>query len=156
MAKPRISSELQEAAALFGAITDDVRRRTSPMHGRGERLQRLLAQMCARAHFRGAAIADDQGLPLAIHNLPFRSDGLGAIASVLGDALSVVGRVTGRADVGMITVEVSFDEKLVVRRVTEAELTYYLVVLCPVAGDERGEIELSLRQLTAIVGRAAS
>ena len=153
MANPRISSELQEAAALLGQITDDVRRRASPTHGRGERLERLLAQMCARAQFRGAAIADDQGLPLAVHNLTLRPEGLGAIASVLGGALATVAKVTERPQLATITVELSFDEKLVVRRVIEPDLAYYLLVLCPIAGDERGEIELSLRQLTTIVAR---
>ncbi len=154
MSKPRISSELQAAAALLGAITADDRRRSSPSQGRGERLQRLLAQMCARATFRGAAIADDQGLPLAVHNLPYRAEALGAIASVLGQALATVAKAAERPDLATITVEVGFDEKLVVRRVVEADVSYYLLVLCPIGGDERGEIELSLRQLTTIVGRS--
>ena len=154
MSRPRISSELQEAASLLGAVTEDVRRRSSPLQGRGDRLQRLLAQMCARAQFRGAAIADDQGLPLAVHNLPFRAEALGAIASVLGGALATVAKVTERPELPTIAVDVTFDEKLVVRRVVEADLTYYLLVLCPIAGDERGEIELSLRQLTTIVARS--
>ena len=155
MSKPRISSELNEAAALLGAIAEDVRRRASPLQGRGERLQRVLAQLCARARFKGAAVADAQGLPLATHNLPLAADAIGAIASVLGGALTTVGRATGHPEAASITVELGLDQKLVVRRIAEGDPAYFLVVLCPLGTDERSEIELSLRQLGSLVGRGS-
>jgi predicted regulator of Ras-like GTPase activity (Roadblock/LC7/MglB family) len=149
MARPRISSELEEARALLGQIVAETG--GGGPRSRGERLQRALAQMCQRGGLRGAAIVDEQGLPLATHACPFRIEVIGAFASVLGEAQARAGAMLGRDDLDRISLDLGVDEKAVVRRFEGAQATYHLVVVCPQALDERAELEVSLPQLRSIV-----
>lgn len=153
MSRLRISSELREAATLLGEIAEVSRARTLP--SRGERLQRVLSQLCTRAGLRGAAVADDQGLPLAVYNAPYRVDVLGAVASILGHALAHAAKVLDEGAAHTITMDLGLDEKVVVRRFDSGDDTYYLVVVCPSELDERSEVEVSLTQLASIVGARA-
>jgi len=153
MTKPLISSELQEAATLLGAINDDIRHRSGMGRGRGEQLTRALAAICTRGGFQGAGIADENGLLLAAHNLPHRPDAIGAITSTLGQALASIGKVTGRPDLSTIAVDLSYEEKLVVCRIDDAGPPYFLLVQCTLDTDARIELELSIGQLVEIVGR---
>lgn len=150
MSRLRISSELREAATLLGEIAEGTRARSLP--SRGERLQRALSQLCTRARLRGAAVADEQGLPLAVYNAPYRVDALGAVASILGHALAHAAKVLDEGTAHTITMNLGLDDKVVVRRFDSGDDAYYLVVVCADELDERSEVELSLAQLASIVG----
>lgn len=153
MPRLRDSSELKEAAALLGAIIQDTRDVT-PLATRGERLRQVLQRMCARAHLRGAAVADAQGLPLATHEFPYSVEAVGALAALLGEVLAKVGGVTGDADVSSVAIDIGFTDKLVARRFRSEEETYFILALCPQELDERGELELSIEEIRSVVGRS--
>jgi len=150
MRRLRDSSEVREAADLLDAILKD----TQPRHGanggaRGERLRRLLVQLCARAGFSGAAVADGDGLPLAAHNLPFQS--AGAVISIMGDSLKRVADVASQREAASISIDVNYADKLVVRRFAAADAPYYLLIACPQGVDEHGEVELSVDEIATLV-----
>lgn len=155
MSRLRTSSELQEAVTLLGELAA-VSRQAGSSIGRGERLERALAQLCARAHLHGAAIADEQGLVLAVHDAPFRVDVVGAVASILGDALGRAAKILEREGAHTIAIDSGVDEKIVVRRFECGDALYFLVVMCPIDLDERSEVEVSLAQFSSIVGNGST
>jgi hypothetical protein len=155
MSRLTTSSELQEAVSLLDAIAEDVRRLPGQgRQSRGERLHRALVALSTRARFRGAAVADEHGLPLAVHDFPFRQEAVSAVASILGRTLHDVGSVVGRREGNMIAVDLGFDQKLAVRRLAAGGSIYYLLVLCASGTDEHAEIELSLTELCGIISPA--
>lgn len=118
---------------------------------RGDRLDRILASMCQRGGFAGAVVVDPSGLPLAAHNSPADIDAVAAFTAVLGDTLERVGRLFDQPGAAAITVDVNYEDKVVVRRFRARDLDLYLFLVCPQTVDERSEVELSTAQMTAVL-----
>ncbi len=148
MTKPQTSSELLEAAELLGQLVAESRIGGA---SRGERLQRALSQMCSRGRLRAAAVIDDQGLPLAVYGDRFRGEVLGALSSIFGHALAQAEKILGSEGMVHISADLEGGEKVAVRPFATGGSGYCLVAVCPLGIDERGEMELSVEQLSAIV-----
>ncbi len=118
---------------------------------RGDRLDRILAAMCQRGGFAGAVVVDPSGLPLAAHNSPADVDAVAAFTAVLGDTLERVGRFFNQPGAAAITVDVDYENKVVVRRFRARDLDLLLLLVCPQTVDERSEVELSTAQMAAVL-----
>lgn len=121
---------------------------------REEKLDQTLAAMCRRGNFTGAVVADNKGFLLAVHNSPVESDAIAAFTSVLGEALEKAGRFLGEHGADSISMDINYTDKLALRRFRIGEIPYFLMVLCPQEIDEKGEVELSLEQIVAILTAA--
>lgn len=118
---------------------------------RGDRLENALIAMCRRGGFKGAVVADDSGLPLAVHNSPVEKEEIAAFTAILGDALAKAGRFLHEHGADYISMDINYEEKIVVRPFDALSLKMYLMVLCPQEMDERAEVELSLQQIASIL-----
>ena len=118
---------------------------------RGARLENLLYAMCKRGGFKGAIIADDDGLPLAIYNSPVQEAAISAFTIVLGDALAKAAKLLDQHDANNISMDINYTDKVVLRRFFIDEIPSYLMVICSQEVDERGEIELSIDQIAGIL-----
>jgi len=125
-----------------------------PVEGefRGDRLENVLIAMCRRGGFSGAVLSDSSGLPMAVFNSPVEIESVAAFTSVLGDALDKAGRYLQQHGADYISMDVNYEDKVVVRRFAIAEMNLYLMVLCPQSVDERSEVELSIQQLVSVLG----
>ena len=119
---------------------------------RAERLEDVLIQLCRRAGAGGAVLADEAGLPLAAYNSPVDHESVAALTSILGDSLRHAGRLLQRRDINHISLDVDYEDRMVLRRFAGAGTTFYLVALCPQALDDRAEMELTSVQLIEIIG----
>ena len=152
MAKLRDSSEIKEAAELFGQLLESNRAQDAQrILKRGERLEGSLRIMCERAGFSGAAVADDDGLMLASFGVTIDNDVLSALAIVTDESLSRIAHLFRREDINHSSVDINFQDKIVTRRFDVDDSPYFLLVVCPQETDERSEVELSIDQITSIV-----
>jgi predicted regulator of Ras-like GTPase activity (Roadblock/LC7/MglB family) len=118
---------------------------------RSSQLERVLTRMCQRGGFTGAIIADAHGLALAAFNTPVQEEALAAFTTVLGGALEKAASLLQMHDANNISLDISYTDKLVLRRFLTRERTVYLMILCPQQVDERTEIELSVDEITGIL-----
>jgi len=109
--------------------------------------------MCQRASLIGAVVADDSGLPLALHNSPVQSEALAAFTSVLADALDTAGRLLGEHRADNISLDVNYTDKAVLRRFQVKGGRYSIMVICSQEIDPRSELELSIDQMRSILSR---
>lgn len=118
---------------------------------RGDKLEFILSSMCQRGGLGGAVVADSQGLPLADFKSPVGGDTLAAFTSVLGGALERAASLLGATNTELISIDISYTDKIVLRRFNVAGAPYFLLAICPQELDERTELELSIEQLTAVL-----
>ncbi|MCF6237740.1 MAG: hypothetical protein L3J79_02835 [Candidatus Marinimicrobia bacterium] len=118
---------------------------------RSDRLEHVVVSMCQRSGFIGAVVTDDKGLPFVIINPPVSEEALSAFTSVLGEALERAGSLLGAHGAEYLSIDINYEDKIVLRRFLIDATTYYLMVICSQDIDERSEIELSIEQLTAIL-----
>lgn len=123
----------------------------SPSPYRGDRLEEALRNLCRRAGFEGAVVADASGLPLAEADSPVDAVRVAAFTSVLGEALSQADQLLGGQAANNVSVDFNYTDKLVLRRFPVDGADFYLAVICPQEVDERGEIELTLEQVTDLL-----
>lgn len=142
-------SKLQPLAQLGASALDSVS--AADQSFRGDLLENVLYGMCQRGGFQGAAVADEQGLALAIYNSPVEGDVLAAFTTVLGEAIGKAGRFLEEHDANNISLDINFTDKAVVRQFVVGERTFFILVICGQEIDERSEIELSIEQITAIL-----
>lgn len=140
------------SAQLWAATEQLAGRETLPrLEYRGDRLEYILSSMCRRGGLSGAVIADTQGLPLADFNSPVGGDTLAAFTSVLGNALERAGTLLGESGAELISMDINYTEKIVLRRFPIEGEHYFFLVICPQELDERTEVELSIEQITAVL-----
>lgn len=116
---------------------------------RGDHLETILRAMCSRGGFHGAVVADEGGLPLAVHNSPVDPESLAAFTSVLGGALERAGRFLSHHGADFITMDIDLSDKVALKQFSGADRTFYLMVLCPQSANERSEMEVSIQQVQA-------
>ncbi len=119
---------------------------------RGDKLENVLIAMCQRGQFIGAVISDIDGLPLAVHNSPVDVDNIAAFTSILGDALSKAGRYLEQHGADYISMDINYEDKIVVRQFSVGSFAMYIMVMCAQETDERSEVELSIQQIVSIIG----
>jgi len=76
---------------------------------------------------------------------------IAAFTAVLGDALGKAGRFLHEDGADYISMDINYQDKVVVRSFEVLKQTMYLMVLCPQVMDERAEVELSLQQIVSIL-----
>jgi predicted regulator of Ras-like GTPase activity (Roadblock/LC7/MglB family) len=118
---------------------------------RGDRLEYALVSLCERGGLSGAVVADGQGLPLADYQSPVGGEVLAAFTSVLGGALERAGQLLGAQGADIISMDLNYTDKIVLRRFALEGEPYFLLVICSQDLDERTEVELSIDQITAIL-----
>lgn len=118
---------------------------------RGDRLEYILSSMCKRGGLIGAVVADAKGLPLSDFNSPVGGEILAAFTSVLGSALERAATLLGESGAEVISMDINYTDKIVLRRFPVAGEHYFLLVICPQTLDERTEIELSIEQITTVL-----
>lgn len=121
------------------------------MEYRGDRLEYILSSMCRRGGLSGAVVADAKGLPLADFNSPVGGDTLAAFTSVLGNALERAGTLLGESGAELISMDINYTDKIVLRSFHVEGEQYFFLVICPQELDERTEVELSIEQVTAVL-----
>jgi len=118
---------------------------------RGDQLEAQLGAMCRRAGFAGAVVADASGLPLAAVNSPVAAERVAAFTSVLGESLRQADHLLGEQAANNLSLDINYTDKLVLRQFLVDGAAFYLAVICPQDVDERGEIELTLDQVAALL-----
>ncbi len=137
-----VTQEIQSFAPAIDEIEGEFR---------GDRLENVLVAMCRRGGFSGAVVSDDTGLPLAVFNSPVDNDRIAAFTSVLGAALAKAGQFLGQHGAEYISMDINYEDKVVVRRFFFGDLEMYLMVLCAQAMDERAEVEMSIARIVSIL-----
>lgn len=118
---------------------------------RGDKLQYILSSLCKRGGFIGAVVADHKGLPLADFNSPVGGDILAAFTSVLGNALERGAMLLGESGADIISMDINYTDKVVLRRFAVRGEPYFLMGVCAQPVEERTELELSIEQLIAVL-----
>ena len=142
------TAEVSQSKAPTPAATIEV---PVELEYRSDRLEHVIASMCQRSGFIGAVVADDKGLPFAIINPPVSEEALSAFTSVLGEALERAGSILGAHGAEYLSMDINYEDKIVLRRFLIGETTHYLMIICSQEIDERSEIELSIDQITSIL-----
>jgi hypothetical protein len=160
------SSEIQEAAVLFKDLLKDIAmpgsavitdiytgaaEQVSPHVYRGDLLEDALVSMCRRGDFTGAILADNNGLPLAIYNIPMEVDALAAFTSILGRSLEETARLFGQPDANNISIDINYIDKVVLRKFQVNDEPFFLMIISPQEVDGRAELELSINHISAIL-----
>ena len=146
-------SEIREAARLVDDLIKQRALVSSELY-RGDQLENALIEMCQRAGFNGATLADTDGLPLAIYNSPIGHEEIAAFTTVLGVALERAGSLLGEYNANNISLDINYTDKAVLRRFVINDTPFFLMVICPQEVDERSEVELTINQITSILTRA--
>ncbi len=120
---------------------------------RGDQLEQVIKNMCQRSHFSGAVVTDDTGLPFAVVNPPVSMEAVSAFTSVLGGALERAGSLLGHHGAEYLSIDINYEEKIILRRFLINDISYYLLAICPQEVDERSEIEISIDQIRSILGK---
>jgi hypothetical protein len=164
MAQILNSFEIQKAITLASKINEDQVRPlnkkkagadsgeaadSESFEGRGRTLEDLIKRMCQRSNFSGAVVTDDSGYPLAVVNPPVTSDALPAFSSALGQALKRGGELLKHDRAEYLSLDINYEEKIVLRRFAIQESHYLLLVSCSQDVDYRSEIEVSIEQIIA-------
>ena len=157
------SSEIKEAAALLNEIMGKPARSPVPSAGapglekktgpvsRGECLEEALISMCQRGDFRGAVLADNHGLPLAIHNSPVNDETLAAFTSVLEESLLRTAHFQNQPNTNNLSMDIDDLDKIILRKFFVDDEPYYLMIFSPQYVDERSEIERSTIEIANIL-----
>ncbi len=119
---------------------------------RDDVLEKTLEAMCRRGGMSGAVLADRMGFALAVHNSPVASEALAAFTSVLGYALDQAGTLLGETNAESIAIDINYTDKAVLRRFNVADNALFMMVLCPQSVDERSEVEVTVEELSQILG----
>lgn len=143
LTRPQVAVQAPVAAPIMEEVDGEFR---------GDRLENVLVAMCRRGGFSGAVVSDDTGLPLAVFNSPVDNDRIAAFTSVLGGALAKAGQFLEQHGAEYISMDINYEDKVVVRRFFFGDLEMYLMVLCAQSMDERAEVEMSIQQIVSILG----
>ena len=118
-----------------------------------EKLNEIITLMCKRSNFSGAVVADYSGLPLAVMNPPVSIEAVSAFTSVLGSALERAGELLGHNGAEYLSMDINYDEKIVMRRFFIKDDTFFLMAISPQDVDERSEIEISMEQIIEVLSK---
>ncbi|MCC6528048.1 MAG: hypothetical protein IT373_35705 [Polyangiaceae bacterium] len=150
MNRLRDSTEVKEAAELLGALWRDAAAEAGG-RGRGARLEQALASLCTRGGFKHAVVVDQQGLLLAAHNVRVESGAAAAFTTMAAECLERTQRLLEAPAANRLSVDLDLVDRAVTHRFVVDDLPYYLTVACGQDVEERGDVELSIEQLAALI-----
>lgn len=145
----RDSSELKEAADILNE--ELVVRLRDQRTSREDTLRRHLRKLCQRSRVKIAVLSDDQGLPLVIEGEAMAGEVVSAVVTILGETLDRVGRILEKPEARFSSLDLSFDEKLAIRKFEVLDRSYSLFTIGPSDGDVRSEFEITIMQLTSVL-----
>ncbi len=119
----------------------------------GDKLEKLLENLCLQSGFSSAVVADGKGLPISGFNTPVDIDILAAFSSVLGDIIDKVPYFLTQYEAGNISIDINYVDKAVVQKFLIEEESFYLLIICSQDIDERAYIELFSDQITKVLKR---
>ena len=114
-------------------------------------MEKSLSGMCKRGGFHGAVIADLDGLPVAVFNSPVNEDILAAYTTILGESLEKAASFLNQPDANNISIDINILDKIVLRKFTPENTSFYLMVISPQDIDGRAEVELAINQISQIM-----
>ncbi len=132
---PPMPADARQAAARAPA---------EPMPGpaqRGARLTWALSNLCRRAGFNAAALADDFALPMAAHECPGGAEKFAAFTTVLGVAGNLARELLQQPHMSSITLELDTARKVTIRRFDVSATPYFLFILGPKAVDGHSDVD---------------
>jgi hypothetical protein len=118
---------------------------------RTERLVRALASMCQRGGFKGAALVDALGRPLAEHQPSLSTEQVCSVATALSATVERAGKLLQQPQVNRLSLDFDRADKAVLRRFEVEAGAFSLLVICLRAVDERYEVGLSVEILRKIL-----
>jgi predicted regulator of Ras-like GTPase activity (Roadblock/LC7/MglB family) len=113
----------------------------------GDTLERALSGMCRRGGFKGAVIADRDGLPIAVYNSPVNDEILAAYSTILGESLEKAATFLNQPDANNISLDINIIDKIVLRKFNINRNTYYVMIILAQNIDERAEVEILISQI---------
>ncbi len=119
----------------------------------GDKLEKLLENLCRQSGFQCAVVADKKGLPIGGVNTPVAIDVLAAFSSVLGDVIDKVPLFLEQYESGNISIDINYIDKAVVQKFLLEEESFYLLIICSQDIDERAYIELFSEQIIKVLQR---
>lgn len=132
----------EKAAQLLAAQDGD------EQEFRGSELNEILKEMCEKNHFHGAVVADEMGFPLADHQSPLSTDALAAFTSVLGDSLEKANSILDVQNANNISMDISENDKLSLRKFEVLNSTYFLITVCPLEVEPLGVMEVAVSRIS--------
>lgn len=118
---------------------------------REKKLQKIVKNMCQRSNFSGAIVTDSSALPVVVLNSPVSVEAVPAFMSVLSSALEGAGEMLGHHGAEYLSMDIDFEEKVVLRRFVVDKHVFFLLVVSPQGIDERSEIEVSIEQIKEVL-----
>ncbi len=115
----------------------------------GHVLRDILATMCEQGDLYGTVIADEMGFPLDDYNSPVSSEALAAFTSVLNDTLEKADSILDMHDANNLSMDISENDKLILRKFEVLNSTYYLLAVCPQESEPLGEMEVAISKIIA-------
>jgi predicted regulator of Ras-like GTPase activity (Roadblock/LC7/MglB family) len=110
-------------------------------------LEQALSRMCKRGGFKGAIIADHDGLPVAVFNSPFNDELLATYSIILGESLDKATSFFDQPDANNISLDINMVDKIVLRKFMINESIYFVMIILSQAIDEKAEIEVLISQI---------
>ncbi len=122
-----------------------------PGNFRSEQLDHALSSMCMRGDFKGAVLADSDGLPLSVYESPVSIEIVAAFTSVLGAAIEKAASMLGEHGADNLSMDINYEDKILLKKFTVANRLYYMMIICSQELDQRSEVEMTVEQISAIL-----
>lgn len=132
----------EKAEVNYSSTTDSVEN-----YENEDTLEKVLSGMCKRGGFKGAVIADRDGLPIAVYNSPVNEEILAAYSTILGESLEKAATFLNQPDANNISLDINIVDKIVLRKFNINKNTYYIMVILAQNIDERAEVEILISQI---------
>jgi predicted regulator of Ras-like GTPase activity (Roadblock/LC7/MglB family) len=110
-------------------------------------LEQALERMCKRGGFKGAVIADHDGLPVAVFNSPVNDELLATYSIILGESLDKAGSFLNQPEANNISLDINIVDKIVLRKFMINESIYFVMIILSQEINEKSEIEVLISQI---------
>ena len=114
-------------------------------------LEQALERMCRRGGFQGSVLADNSGLLLATYNSPVEGDIMAAFTSIMGESMAQAATLLRQPNANNISMDINYLDKIILRKFSIEDVSYFLLIISPQQVDERAEVELSITQVSDIL-----
>jgi len=115
-------------------------------------LEQALERMCRRGGFQGSVLADNSGL-LFSHFITARWKGdiMAAFTSIMGESMAQAATLLRQPNANNISMDINYLDKIILRKFSIEDVSYFLLIISPQQVDERAEVELSITQVSDIL-----
>ncbi len=119
----------------------------------GDKLEKLLADLCTKSGFTSVVVADERGFPISGVNMPVALELLAAFSSVLGWVIDKTPVFFEEYEAGIVSVDISHIEKAVAKKFSLEEQAMYLLIICSQDIDVRSHADLFIDRITRVLER---